>query len=83
MVGSQYRLRQIAELEREIDGLLEERDALDLTLHSPSLELGHLKRIHLWLIIRGLCQRLERLKMTRNMAYNGYLQLLRDETRRS
>jgi hypothetical protein len=83
MVGSEDRLRQVAELEREIDELLEERVALDLALRSAGLRLNFPRRLYIRFTIRGLGQRLDRLKLNRNIAYNGYLQLLRDEARRS
>lgn len=83
MVGSEDRLRQVAELEREIDSLLEERVALDLALRSTSLRLNLLRRLYIRFTIRELGQRLDHLKLNRNIAYNGYLQLLRDETRHS
>jgi hypothetical protein len=83
MIGSEDRLHQVKELEREIDSLLEERVTLDLALSSPGLRPNFLQRLYLRLKIRALGQRLDHLKLNRNIAYNGYLQLRRDEARRS
>jgi hypothetical protein len=83
MVGSEDRLRQVAELEDEIDELFEERVTLDLALRSPGLRLNLLRRLYIRFAIRELEQRLDYLKLNRNIAYNSYLQLRRDEARRS
>ncbi|WP_152670810.1 hypothetical protein [Rubrobacter aplysinae] len=83
MVGTKELLCQLEGLEREIDSLLEERASLDHALHSTSLRLSLPGRLYLRFTIRGLKQRLVVLKLRRNMVYNGYLQLRRDEARRS
>lgn len=83
MIGAEDRLHRVAELEREIDSLLEERATLALSLRSTSLRLNFLQKLHVRFTIQALDQRLDHLKLTRNIAYNGYLQLRRDEARRS
>lgn len=83
MVGSQDLLHQISELEREMDSLCDERDALELTLRSTDLRLGLSRRLYVRLTMRGLERRLDTLRLRRGLACHAYKQLLRDESRRS
>lgn len=82
MVGSEDLLHQVEELQHEMDSLLEERAGLDHALRSASLRLSLTRRLYLRFTIRGLRQRLVVLGLRRDMVYNGYLQLRRDEARR-
>ena len=82
MVGSEDLLRQVEELECEIDSLREERVGLDLALRSSKLRLNASRRLYVWFMIRGLDNRLFGLRLRHDMLYNGYLQLCRDEARR-